>query len=241
MDKYYYDTDLGTYKLCSYKMDYFKNCLFNDYFICSKCQTSFALKRENNVECAEESSLISYNHFYTNDSGINYYSCKCHNDVNNGDECQNSNTCDECVTDYELYNNNKLCAKQADIENNLYIVGNGDLLIACSSLIEDCNSCREADNCLTCQDGVGLTENNNCISVATVEEKHDYFKDENTNKFINCLTLENYITCISSSVCTSPQEGFTLENNQCTKNEEKKDDDGLSRFGLKNWPNTAWA
>ena len=39
--------------------------------------------------------------------------------------------------------------------------------------------------------------------------------------------MENCITCISSSVCTSCQEGFSLENNKCG---EKNDDDngGLS-------------
>ena len=67
-------------------------------------------------------------------------------------------------------------------------------------MIEGCNSCSDADNCLTHQDGAGL------------EEKHDYYKDESTNKYMSCSTLENCITCISSSVCTSCQEGFSLEN-----------------------------
>ena len=59
-----------------------------------------------------------------------------------------------------------------------------------------------------------------------VEEKHDYYKDEN-NIFISCLTLDHFLTCISSSVCTSCQEGFTLNINQYI-NSEEKEDGGLS-------------
>ena len=61
----------------------------------------------------------------------------------------------------------------------------------------------------------------------SVEEKHDYYKDEN-NKYISCSTLDNCLTCISSSVCTSCKEGFTIGNDKCEKNEEKKDDGDLS-------------
>ena len=94
-------------------------------------------------------------------------------------------------------------------------------------MIEGCNSYIDAENCLTCQEGAGLKEDNTCVNLETIEEKQNYYKDENTNKYISCSTLANCITCISSSVCTSFQEGFSLENNRCG---EKNDDDngGLS-------------
>ena len=126
------------------------------------------------------------------------------------------------------YNDKKLCAKKVDVDNNLYTKTNDGLLVACSNLIKDCEKCTDTDTCFQCQDGAGLTNNDSCINTTLVEEKHDYYKDENTNTFISCLTLGHCLTCISSSVCTSCKEGFTLGNNKCEKNEENKDDGGLS-------------
>ena len=223
-DKYYYDPEYEAYKLCSFKMTNCENCLFEDYFSCSNCQTNYTIKRENYVECVEKLALINNKQFYTNDSGINYYSCKYYNDINNCDECSNSNS-DKWEKNYEFYNNNTICAKLADIDNNLYVITNGSL-VACSSLIEDCNKCNDDNTCFECKDGSGLTKNNNCINISMVEEKHDYYKDEN-NIFISCLTLDHFLTCISSSVCTSCQEGFTLNINQYI-NSEEKEDGGLS-------------
>ena len=44
LNNYYYDRELGTYKLCSYKFNHCENCLFNDYFIYSNCPSGYAFK-----------------------------------------------------------------------------------------------------------------------------------------------------------------------------------------------------
>ena len=56
-------------------------------FKCNKCQTNYALKRENNYECVLKTSIENDKHFYTNDSGITYYSCSLYNTISNCNEC----------------------------------------------------------------------------------------------------------------------------------------------------------
>ena len=88
-------------------------------------------------------------------------------------------------------------------------------------MIDDYNKCNDENTCFEFKDGAGLTKNNNCINISKDKEKHDYYKDDN-NIFISCLTLDHCLICISSSVCTSCQEGFTLNINQCINSKEKE-------------------
>ena len=74
-----------------------------------------------------------------------------------------------------------------------------------------------------------LTEDDACVNEAEIEEKHDYYKDEITNKYISCSIMCHCLTCNSSSVCTSCEAGFNLDNNKC-KEEEK--DSGLSKGAI---------
>ena len=179
------------------------------------------LKRTSINKCVLKTILTSDNQFYTNDSEITYYSYNLFNDVNNCDECSNGNTCDKCLEGYDLYNNNKLCVRKEDIENNLYFKINTSIVIPCSSLIQDCNKCSNTDTCFECQDEAGLTINKTCVNEALFEENHEYYKDEN-NKYVSCSIMPHCRTCNSDSACISCQEGFVLNNNQCNESEEEK-------------------
>ena len=228
-DKHFYTNDSGiSYYSCNLN-NAISNCNeCSNGNTCDKCIEGYVLKRNNNYECISKTSIENDKHFYSNDSEITYYSCRIYNDITNCDECSNKNTCDKCLGGYSLLNNNKLCAKQEDIENNLYAKNNYDLYILCSSLIKDCYSCTGLDSCSQCQDGAGLTEDDACVNEAEVEEKHDYYKDEITNKYISCSIMSHCLTCNSSSVCTSCEAGFNLDNNKCK--EEK--DSGLSKGAI---------
>ena len=228
-DKHFYTNDSGiSYYSCNLN-NAISNCNeCSNGNTCDKCIEGYVLKRNNNYECVSKTSIENDKHFYSNDSEITYYSCSLYNDITNCDECSNKNTCDKCLGGYSLLNNNKLCAKQEDIENNLYAKNNYDLYILCSSLIKDCYSCTGLDSCSQCQDGAGLTEDDACVNEAEVEEKHDYYKDEITNKYISCSIMSHCLTCNSSSVCTSCEAGFNLDNNKCK--EEK--DSGLSKGAI---------
>ena len=120
--KYYYDNELGKYKLCSYKLSNCEKCITkNNEFICKECSSEYALKHDENFACAVKSSLEGNENFYTNDSGINYYLCSLYNDVSHCIKCSNKDTCIECEDPYEMFNINKLCALQSEIEANLYV------------------------------------------------------------------------------------------------------------------------
>ena len=76
---------------------------------------------------------MSDKQFYTNDSGITYYSCNLYNDIDNCYECSNGNTCDVCLEIYTLYNNKKLCVRQTDINSNLYFEISPGIISSCSN------------------------------------------------------------------------------------------------------------
>ena len=133
-NKQFYTDDSGiNYYLCSRynSIDYCEECSNSN--TCNKCENGYVLKRTNIYECVEEGSLLSDKQFYTNDSGITYYSCNLYNDIDNCYECSNGNTCDICLEGYTLYNNKKLCVRQTDINSNLYFEISPGIISSCSN------------------------------------------------------------------------------------------------------------
>ena len=229
-DKHFYTDDGGiNYYSCNINNDIAHCDECSSRNTCNKFENGYVLQRSNIYECIEEGLLTNDNHFFTKDSGITYYSCSLFNSVANCAECSNGNTCDKCLDDYGLYNDNKLCLRETDINNNLYVRTNTGLFAPCFSLIQNCKKCSNEETCIECQDRAGLTENNACVNEAMVEENHEYYKDEN-NRYVRCSIMDHCLTCSSASVCTSCQEGFNLNNNQC--NESVEEDSGLSKGAI---------
>ena len=211
--KYYYDNDLGKYKLCSYKLSNCEKCIIkNNEFICKECSSEYALKHDENTACADKSSLEGNENFYTNDSGINY-SCSLFNDVTHCVKCSNKDTCIECEDPYEMFNINKLCALQSEIDANLYVWNELDILVSCSSSIKDCKKCNDVNTCYECQTEAVLLDNDKCLLKTIIEENKNYYKDEITEKYISCSIIDNCISCESSTKCISCKNGFSVNNN----------------------------
>ena len=226
-EKYYYDNSSETFKLCSDKIETCELCTTYGDIICKQCFSNYAVKHENDITCKEISFFLNNAYFYTNDNGKNYYSCSLYNEVDNCEQCSNKEFCNECKIGYNKYNENKLCATQGDIDNNIYIFTNGNLML-CSSLIQDCHRCNDSSTCLECQEEAGLIDNDTCVNINIIEENKNYYKDEKTNRYISCSIMDNCITCESGSVCTSCQEGFILNDNKLCHKIDEDDDDGLS-------------
>ena len=227
-EKYYYDTELETYKLCSNKMTNCEKCSANEDFICKNCFNTYSFKHDNNIECEVKTSLQNDPKFFTNDTGINYYSCAKFSEVENCDECPSEEICHKCKSGFDLYNNGTLCVQKSDIDNNIYIWTPNGLLSPCSSLIKDCHKCNETSKCYECQEDSALIDNDTCLKKTELEEKKNYFKDETTNRYISCSIMDNCNTCESRTECTSCLDGFILSNNLCNKiNNDNNDDDGL--------------
>ena len=72
----------------------------------------------------------------------------------------------------------------------------------------------------------GLLYNNTCLSKKIIEDENNYYKDDITNKYISCATLDNCVKCLSKTICTHCQEGFVINNNICEK--IKDSDNNLS-------------
>ena len=224
---YYKDND--RYKLCSqYTPE--KNCEKcqineNNEYICLECKQNFGLIHGNEepAPCELISSLPDKKYF--SEDGKNYYKCE-NNDIPNCNLCERKNECYECKTGYDLENSKTLCASKVDKANNMYAYNQQGLLMLCSSLIQDCDRCTNSENCFQCKDGSGLTNDNNCVSESMVQENHNYYKDEKTNRYISCSIIENCISCTSSTICTSCQNGYKINNdNTCEKINDSSDDD----------------
>ena len=225
-EKYYYDTTLETFKLCGNKMTNCEYCSTYGDFTCKKCFSSYSFKHDNSITCEEKTTLEGNNYFYTNDSKINYYSCRLFHDALNCEKCASKEICEECQRGYDLYNNKRLCAKQGDIDNNIFTWTNDDILVLCSSAIKDCERCNDTATCYSCQDEAGLIDNDTCVNKTILEQNKNHYYDENSKRYISCSVMDNCITCDSSTVCTSCQAGFVLSGNLCSNADDG--DDGLS-------------
>ena len=220
--KYYYETSLSKYKECSYKLPNCETCRKDseNNFICEQCKSNYVFKHDNNLECSLKSDLSNNKMFFSNDSGINYYSCSnsLYNSVSFCKECYNSNTCSQCQLGYEIVNSNTKCIKPSDVESKIiYLDPVTNLYTECSNLISLCYKCENEAFCTECGNEGALEENNTCINNSLVEN-NNYFLNKTSNKYVSCSIIDNCITCSSSTVCTLCQEGFTLnKNNICQK------------------------
>ena len=120
-----------------------------------------------------------------------------------------------------------MCALQIDVENNLYAINGNGLVDLCSNLIKDCDRCNNDNTCYKCQNEFELLENDTCISKVKIEQDQNFFKDETTNKYISCSVIEHCLSCKSKTECIKCEEGFDLNNNKCSDNDEENK--GLSK------------
>ena len=109
------------YYTCSKLM---RNCdTCEDMEICSTCKDNYAFLDGDKTQCYLRDNFI-HGHFFTNDSGINYYSC-----VDNCSKCDNSYECIKCDKDFELNDLKTKCnlilKNDEDIRQNcIYITYN---------------------------------------------------------------------------------------------------------------------
>ena len=193
----------------------------------------FAKDVFNNIDCSEKTLLERNKYFYTNDSGINYYSCLLFNKVENCEECYKNDICDKCKNGYNEYNNGTLCIKKNDLDdNNETKIINDSAFISCPSLIKYCIRCNDEYTCDECQKEAYLINNGSCILKTIIEKNKTYYKDNSTNRYISCSIMPNCVTCDSGAFCTSCEKGFFLNNKICSKINNNKNSDDNGDTGL---------
>ena len=227
--KYYKDTD-NLYHQCSYKKVNCETCRVdgNNNFICEKCEATYAFKHnsDNSIQCGLKSELESNNEYYTNDSGLNFYSCSnsLFNDILNCKECSSKDSCSKCKDYYKLVNNNTKCYLQSDINNNIvHYNPNTGLYSPCSELIFLCQQCENENNCTKCGEEGRMVEDNSCISNESVSNG-SYTLDETTGKYVSCSIIDNCVTCSSKTLCTKCEEGYNINGGNCQIISNSKDD-----------------
>ena len=126
-----------------------------------------------------------------------------------------------------MFNDKKLCVLRMDIFNNLYTRNNICLYELCSYLIKDYDKYNKSKTYYECQEVTYLLENDTCISKEIIERVQNYFKDETTNKYISRSIKKHCISCKLGTQCIEFKEGFALNNNKGSDNDdndEKKED-----------------
>ena len=221
-DKYYYDSDLGTYKLCSYKIANCETCYVTDVFICKSCEANYTYKHENNIiGCELKSNLKGNKHYYSNDSETNYYSCKTHNVIENCDECSNKDTCDKCPANHIYkHENNIKCVEKSDLEGDkhFYKDESETNYYSCKlyNNIKNCEECSNKDTCDKCESGYEINKNKQ-LCVRLVDIQNNLYIKNNDGLLITCSSLINNCNrCNDSQTCLECQDGFGLiDNNTC--------------------------
>ena len=212
--KYYYDDELNQYKECSYRFPYCDKCIIDNEnnFICEQCITDYAFKHDNSVECSEKLNLETNLNYFTNNSGIDYYSCNnpLYHDVVNCLQCTEKSKCTNCQPGLNLVNNGQRCISQNDVDNHIIFFDQETLIYTpCSELINLCHTCSDESTCTSCEDDAALEINDKCVSNELIQN-NNYYLDETTTKYVSCSIIDNCLTCTSGTVCTSYNEGYAL-------------------------------
>ena len=233
--KFYLDTETGKYEYCSHKITNCERCLIDNdnNFNCQECKSNYVFKHNNNIECVLKTSLEENNLYYTNDSGINYYSCNnpLYNEVSNCIKCSNKYSCLQCQEDYILVNNKTSCITQSSLDNDMFYYNPiTEIYTSCSDLISLCHKCKNENTCIECINEGALLENDSCIHNVFILN-NSFFKNETSQKYVSCSIINNCIKCTSDTECILCNEGYYIDNNKCLRN-LINDDNGLSNSAI---------
>ena len=216
-DKYYYDSTLNTYKLCSHKNPGCKACsnIGTNDIICKECDSAanYVLIYDILNYCKLQSDLTNDKSIFLDSKTLKYFSCSDsrYHSVKNCNTCHNKDKCDTCQNGYEMANSNELCISYSDINQNIYYKNTLDnRYYLCSNVIKGCEICENLEKCIHCYIGFDLDEDDKCIPTALAMTR--YYLNNETGKYVSCSKIENCEECISSTECTGCKKGYELDN-----------------------------
>ena len=226
-NKYYLDSEDGKYKLCSSKLTGCETCIkiSNTILNCNKCEATYGLVHDEANYCSLLTTLQNDYSLFTDDNKLNYYSCRDnkYHLVNNCLTCQTKDTCNSCQNGYVLFNSNKLCLSEKEIQEKKYYKNSTDNnYYLCSHGIKGCEKCNNAEECIECNIAFDLDEYNKCISSSLTTNK--YYLNFSNGKYESCTKIENCDECTSATECTRCQNGYELNNNICQIIENESND-----------------
>ena len=104
---------------------------------------------------------------------------------------------------------------------------NLNIYTPCSAFINECDRCTSKETRIKCVDGYETGENGECISVDEINQQN-YYKDEETQKYIKCDIIDYCVKCSSGEKCLECQEGYNLINDICQRSQNNQDDQNSS-------------
>ena len=241
-DKYYYDSTLNTYKLCSSKNPGCKACsnIGTNDIICKECDSAANYVLIYNIlnYCKLQSELTDDKSIFLDSKTLKYFTCSDsrYHSVKNCNTCHNKDKCDTCQNGYEMANSNELCISYSDINQNIYYKNTLDnRYYLCSNVIKGCEICENLEKCTHCYMGFDLDEDDKCIPTALAMTR--YYLNNETGKYVSCSKIENCEECISSTECTGCKKGYELDNSSCkiienNENSNEKDDDNSKALSV---------
>ena len=238
-DKYYYDSTLNTYKLCSHKNPGCKACsnIGTNDIICKECDSAanYVLIYDILNYCKLQSDLTNDKSIFLDSKTLKYFTCSDsrYHSVKNCNTCHNKDKCDTCQNGYEMANSNELCISYSDINQNIYYKNTLDnRYYLCSNVIKGCEICENLEKCTHCYMGFDLDEDDKCIPTALAMTR--YYLNNETGKYVSCSKIENCEECISSTECTGCKKGYELDNSSCKiiENSNEKDDDNSKALSV---------
>ena len=190
---------------------YCHQCLENN--ICIKCKKNFGLvglKNEEKIICLPQIELNKG--YYKNNQSI-YYKC-----IDNCDSCSNGETCNKCINNYFLLNNETdKCYNISEINpiEEYYLDQNNSTYFSCQkfNLINFCQKCTKKDNCFLCQKNYTFINGNKtkCFEISQLGDK--FYRDpiDNSN-YIECANLINNCLSCNDTQCLKCGEGYVFIN-----------------------------
>ena len=132
---------------------------------CSKCRNGYTILNSNNLKCININTLMPIEHYYTDNNGINFFSCnytipnckfckmdnkKYINQINN----KNILTCEVCDENYGLILDSKRhkCNYIKNSLNSYYLTKDENGNYQYKLCIKDCKICKDGINCDECNE-----------------------------------------------------------------------------------------
>ena len=165
----------------------------NVTFTCIKCRDEYVFIGLDKTTC----HIINKTKYYSNDEGISYYLCN--SSIPYCDECDNSLTCNKCVSPYYFLEDNRTNCYNDKNLSKYFTEDNGISYFPCDKNFPYCDECINRTQCIKCIDNYHLVNENGIISCKNIDI-NKYYKEE--KYYYPCyLAIDNCDECDQKSEC----------------------------------------
>ena len=223
---YYYEDSFHV-KTCSKSIDNCNECFKNNNNLkCDNCFEDYFIVNNITTTCNKSNEINPSDEFYFDDQNQEYYFCgnKEYHSIENCKNCTNKTSCNLCKEEFTFIDDDKSICKNISQLGNQYIkdINDDSIYRKCNYYIGNCDTCSEADKCLSCLKQYGLySDRSRCVNKNDDEyyenrtDKNYYYCNNGIEHCQKCSEFNNCKKCINNyvrlnsdfSVCNST-DGF---------------------------------